>query len=382
MSVTMETDLPYLSRDPDRHGNERIYVRRNGKRIRIREPEGTVDFTKAYTDAVEKLGDPPSKRATALPTHPQGSLGWLGSLYFKSKADFLKLAKDSQRARRNSLEECFAEPFSDTDPEPIGNCPLKYFTAQKAKRLLEAKDSAGAATNRRKHLSALCSWGVDAGHLASNPVRDIKAGRAVKGGGYYTWTIPDVEQFIAHHKIGSKAVLALGLLLFSGARRQDMVDLGKQHARGGWLRYVPKKTLYKRRDMSQKPLLPVLAQIIAASPCGSLTFLETAQGKAFTPAGFGNWFRDRCDEAGLPQCTAHGLKKAGATIAAENGATTRQLMAMFDWSTISQAEVYTRAADQKRLAGEAMGLISLDRSGNEDCRTEEPGAVAPDQLSR
>jgi integrase len=367
----MEIDLPYLSSERDRHGNERLYVRRNGKRRRLLVAPGHPDFVKAYSAALEQLGAPLSKRPQAEPpaTHPKGALGWLGSLYFASKNDFLKLAKDSQRARRNSLEECFREPLSDTDPEPIGNCPLKFFSAQKAKRLLEGKDSAGAATNRRKHLSALCSWGVDAGHLTSNPVRDIKAGRAVKGGGYYTWTIPDVEQYIAHHKVGSRAVLALGLLLFSGARRQDMVDLGKQHTRGGWIRYVPKKTLYKRRDVSQKPLLPVLAGIIAASPCGRLTFLETAQGKPFTPAGFGNWFRDRCDEAGLPQCTAHGLKKAGATIAAENGATTRQLMAMFDWSTISQAEVYTRAADQKRLAGEAMGLISLDRIGNENCRT-------------
>ena len=63
----------------------------------------------------------------------------------------------------------------------------------------------------------------------------------------------------------------------------------------------------------------------------AMTFLQTEYGKPFTEAGFGNWFRDRCDEAGLPQCTAHGLKKASATIAAENGATTRQLMAMFDW---------------------------------------------------
>jgi hypothetical protein len=95
-----------------------------------------------------------------------------------------------------------------------------------------------------------------------------------------------------------------------------MVTLGKQHARGGWIRYVPKKTLYKRRDVSQKPLLPVLAHIIASSPCGSMTFLETEQGKPFTAAGFGNKMREWCDEAGLPQCSAHGLKKAGATIAA------------------------------------------------------------------
>src|SRR5581483_2135036 len=108
-----------------------------------------------------------------------------------------------------------------------------------------------------------------------------------------------------------------------------------------------------------------------------MTFLETEYGKPFTPAGFGNWFRERCDEAGLPQCSAHGLKKAGATIAAENGATTRQLMAMFDWDTVRMAEVYTRAAEQKRLAGEAMFLISLDRIENAECRTDELRAVAP-----
>jgi hypothetical protein len=78
--------------------------------------------------------------------------------------------------------------------------------------------------------------------------------------------------------------------------------------------------------------LSILADIIAKSPTGALTFL-IKHGKPFTANGFGNWFRDRRDGAGLPQCSAHGLRKAGATIAAENGATDRQLMAMFDWMT-------------------------------------------------
>lgn len=117
--------------------------------------------------------------------------------------------------------------------------------------------------------------------------------------------------------------------------------------------------------------------MIKTSPCRDLTFLQTEYGKPFTPAGFGNWFRDRCDDAGLPMCTAHGLKKAGATIAAENGATTRQLMAMFDWTTVSMAEVYTKAAEKKRLAGEAMFLISLERKEHDLCRTLDADAVAP-----
>jgi integrase len=384
----METDLPYLSREEDRHGNERIYVRRNGKRIRIREKEGTTAFAKAYSEAVDKLGEPPTKRprGPAPSEHAKGTFGWLGAEYFKSKGEgeFLTLDKDSQRARRNDLEECFRFPLSDEDPDPMGNCPLKYFSAQKVKRLIEAKTGPGARANRRKHLSALCSWAVDQtpSLLPSNPVRDVKAGRQIKGGGFYTWVIPDVQQFLNHHsgqdRKSRKARLALSLLLFGGMRRQDMVSIGRQHCRGSspgtlgdWIRYIPKKTLWRRREVSQKPLLPILKQIIteSADVLGSMTFLVTEYGKPFSEAGFGNWFRDRCDEAELPQCTAHGLKKAGATIAAENGATTRQLMAMFDWDSPSMAEVYTRAAEQKRLAGEAMFLISLDRTENEDCLT-------------
>ncbi|MBR1132705.1 hypothetical protein [Bradyrhizobium iriomotense] len=56
---------------------------------------------------------------------------------------------------------------------------------------------------------------------------------------------------------------------------------------------------------------------------------------------------------------------------AGNG-TTHQLMAMFDWDSVRMAEVCTTAAEQKRLAGEAMFLISLDRKENSDCRTTEP----------
>ena len=87
----------------------------------------------------------------------------LASLYFKSKGEdeFLSLAKESQRARRNSLEESFKVPLSDTDQDPMGDCPLKYLSAQKMKRIIEAIDGRGARANRRKHLSALCAWGVE-----------------------------------------------------------------------------------------------------------------------------------------------------------------------------------------------------------------------------
>jgi integrase len=137
-----------------------------------------------------------------------------------------------------------------------------------------------------------------------------------------------------------------------------MVTFGRQHIENRFLRYVPHKTSYRRREPTYKPILPRLADIIAQSPTGDMTFLVTSFGKPFTPAGFSNWFRDRCNEAGLPHCSAHGLRKAGATIAAENGASEQQLMAIFDWTTASQAVVYTRKANRKKMVEETMKLLA------------------------
>jgi integrase len=98
-----------------------------------------------------------------------------------------------------------------------------------------------------------------------------------------------------------------------------------------------------------------------------MTLLVNDLGRPFTDAGFGNWFRDRCLEAGVPG-RAHGLRKAGATIAANNGATAHQLMAIFGWDTLKMAEAYTRAADQERLAESAMHMLETPEQND-----TEPG---------
>jgi integrase len=66
---------------------------------------------------------------------------------------------------------------------------------------------------------------------------------------------------------------------------------------------------------------------------------------------------ESCDAAGILDKSAHGLRKAAATRAAENGATAHELMAIFGWVDIKEAEIYTRAADRKRLAARAMGKL-------------------------
>jgi hypothetical protein len=53
------------------------------------------------------------------------------------------------------------------------------------------------------------------------------------------------------------------------------------------------------------------------------------------------------------------LRKAGATIAANNGASAHQLMAIFGWDRIKEAEKYTAKADQRRLAENTMHLLDV-----------------------
>jgi integrase len=232
------------------------------------------------------------------------------------------------------------------------------------------KDAPEAGNSRVKALRQVFKFGIAANICALNPAREVPY---IKTGseGFHSWDASEVRQFEEIHPIGTKPRLALSLLLYLGPRRSDVVEFGKQHIRlakdmseqlqsihsGRWLKYTQQKNRKKKPVTLTVPILSQLEAILAKSPIGDLTWLVTAFGKGFTPAGFGNWFRDQCDKAGLYHCSAHGLRKAGATIAAENGATAHQLMAIFGWSTIKQAEIYTRAADQKRLAGNSMHLL-------------------------
>ncbi len=150
-------------------------------------------------------------------------------------------------------------------------------------------------------------------------------------------------------------------MIYTGARRSDIVRLGRQHVRNGWLHLTQAKNAKRRPIKVDIPILPILQSVVDASPVGDLAFLATEHGRPFTVNGFGNKMRQWCNEAGLPHCSAHGLRKASATIAAENGATEDQLMAIFGWLTQTQAAHYTKAARRRKLAGDAMGLLEHRR---------------------
>src|SRR5262249_34947883 len=157
------------------------------------------------------------------------------------------------------------------------------------------------------------------------------------------------------HALGTRARLALELIYGTMARREDATLLGRQHAQAGMLSFKQHKT----KQQVDIPILPELQDAIDAMPkAGHLTFMVTELGAPFSPAGFGNWFRDQRAAAGLPDgLSAHGLRKSGATRLAERGATDHQIMAWGGWASIREVQRYTKAANRKRMALQAADLL-------------------------
>jgi integrase len=365
----MRLNLPYLKADTNQHGTRRLFVRRFGRTIRVRAEPGTREFLVEYNAALETLeSDAPQQQQAPRSGAPAGTLGWLAATYFAS-VEFSSLPAVSQRTRRGIIEDCLREPLKPGSNDKIALCPLALLSGLHLKMLRDRKgEKKGAANNRLKYLSSMFTWAIERNPplLRSNPARDVKP-KQYATEGFHSWTEGEVKQFEGHHPIGTKPRLAFALMYHLGVRRGDVVLLGRQHVRNGTMRFIPAKTRHKKMDAIELPIPSELIEVIEATPSGDMTFLMTEWGKPFTANGFGNWFRDQCNDAGLPQCSSHGLRKARATILAERGATDRQLMAVFGWESEKEATKYTKAANRKRLAAAAMRLE--DQSENPDCLT-------------
>lgn len=393
--------LKYLLQDVDRHGNPRIYLRRHGiGRVRLHADPGTPAFIDEYRAAWVKLErraaaqaadaerDDAGEVAAAQGPAPAGSLAWLIGRYLASSR-FAGLHDSTRRVRRQILDRVRTQPKARL---PFALMEPRHVAAFRDARA-EAPEAANAVV---KALRQVFRWAVDpeVGLAERNPAAAVAYLRGA-GEGFHTWTLDEVAAYCRRHPAGSKPRLALALLLFTGARKSDVVRLGRQNLRSEagalWLRYDVAKGAGRRRapKVVEIPVLPQLAAEIAAAQdaaggiAGQLTFLQTAFGKPYTAAGFGNWFRRQCDAAGLLHCSAHGLRKAGACIAAEGGATELQLKAVFGWETMKEAERYTRQARGRQLAEAGMQAFARAfAAGQDGNEMDSPFRVVPSGESK
>lgn len=327
----------------DHTGKPRFYLRAPGRKpIALPGLPWSPEFMEARQRALEGGWGTPELGAARTRA---GTVNAALVSYYQASAFRDGLAKSSQKMRRNILER-FREEHGEK------RIALLH---KKALQAILNKKSPAAASNWRKALRGFIDHCLSLDMLTVDPLAGVKL-VAVKSDGHHPWEPEECRLFEARHPIGTRPRLAFELLLQVGQSRCDVVRMGRQHVRNGKLALKRQKTGVP----FEVPVMDALQKAIDAMPASDhLTFLVTAQGKPFSAAGFGNWFRDVCNEAALPKrCTSHGLRKAAATYLADRGATTTQLMAWFGWKTASEAERYTRGADRKRNAAAAGELVS------------------------
>ncbi|MCD0421759.1 tyrosine-type recombinase/integrase [Rubrivivax sp. JA1024] len=329
----------------DRHGKARYYLRRPGlPKVPLPGLPWSPEFMAAYQSALAGVVEAPSIGASrTLPGTVNAAL-----VSYYQCAPFRELAESTRKSRRAILERF---------REKCGPLQLKTMPTSALQRIMDGL-SPLAARNWKKALRGFVDHCLAHQLLHRDPLAGVKLAKTKKSAGFHTWTVEEVNQYRERHASGTKARLAMELLLQTGHARVDVVRMGRQHTKSGKLSMRRQKTGVQ----FDIPLLPELVSELALLPkSDQLAFLTTGRGEPFTPAGFGNWFRDRCDEAELPQCSAHGLRKAAAVLHALHGATAPELMAWFGWKTIGEAQRYIEEANRIKLA-ESAGAKLISRT--------------------
>lgn len=343
MMAVAKVDLEYVQAFKDRHGTMRYYFRRKGyKRVALPGSPGSSKFAKAYEAARAEM----RPAATSVKEGPR-SMGAAIAEYYRSP-DFRGKRDTTQKGYRHVLEK-FRSEFG---------CDLViHFTPKHIEAILhKMAETPAQASNLRKRLKAVFAVAKRLDWIDENPV-DKTERVAYRIGGFTPWSEDDIAAYRARWATGTRERLAMELLLCTGLRRSDVVTLGRQHVSGGHVSVVQTKTAARLKI----PLHPALARELALWPIGT-TFLLTQYGLPFSNVGFTQWFGERAGMAGLVGRTPHGLRKAAGRRLAEAGCSDKQIAAVLGHTSPATAAVYTRDADQVRLADDA--FAKLEKAGS------------------
>lgn len=211
----------------------------------------------------------------------------------------------------------------------------------------------GAANNLRKRLSGLMKYACALEWRTSNPVEHTSPFKAGKG--FHSWTDEEIAQYRATHALGTMARFAFELALNTAARRGTIAAMTRENIAKGRIITAHSKG---NNEASVQMMANTRAALEALPAAPIRHLIVTSAGKPFSPAGFGNKFREWCDEAALPHCSIHGLRKAMSRLLAEGGATDAEGMAVTGHKKDETFRYYRAAANRETLADRALSNLS------------------------
>lgn len=349
---------PHVYRFKSQHGTDRLRFMLKGRTGYFKEPFGTKAFWAEYAAFL----DPAAQvEAPAPPKAAPGSLDDLVNRYFAvperlgptavTQAKIRAVIEDFRKGRGDRPVRLVT--FEAID-KIIAKKQIKTGTGNKTKGGLHA------ARKLRKELVRLFDFAVKLGMCDHNPAalaEKVKTPAGERSSGFHSWDEPEIATFREHWPLGTRERLAMELLLWTDQRRSDVVKMGKAQIRNGRIPITQEKT----GKVLWVPLAPQLLNAIVAMPPADTSpfcFLITRRGKPFTKESFGNWFKAACVAAGLPHCTAHGLRKATLRRMAELELTNKTMKSISGQTRDDTLAGYIEGANQKQLADSAITALA------------------------
>lgn len=363
----MMSDLPpNVCAVKDRHGKTRYRFRRKGwKSAYVPGEPGEEQFHRGYADILE--GGPAKREPAAAPRKVEPRS--LDDLFARMKYTTRWRKKGSQT---QLIQGRILERFMDRKGKSgkrYGDRPVANVTVAWLDNILSQMWETPAAANvLRKVLATLMDCAVRMNWRTDNPVRLTE--RYEEGEGLHDWTDAEIEQYRKAHPLGTMARLTMELALNTAARRCNVNKIERDHIKAGRITVAHAKG----NNETSVPMLATTQAALEALPAAPIKFLVVTKfGKPFSDVGLGSRMRKWCDEAGLPQCSIHGLRKAMSRQLAESGATDAEGQAVTGHKKAETFAYYRAKANRTALADRAMSNLApladvqpIENDGNTD----------------
>ncbi len=353
--------------EPLPSGQTRYRVRvRGDKKRRITLPIGPdhPEFHQIYLAAREGVKISPTESHSGA---TKGTLEWLVDEYLASLA---RQVQDGQASPMTLKQRMSYRPLLLEHTSSTGNSIGRKYAGLPAEipphELIIFRDNLmgtpGKAKNVFKFLKAMYKWANERNHCKTNPAAGIKVEYKNQGGAT-PWTLDDLKKYRDVHPPGSMAHMALTVFMFTACRISDAVWLGRGQEKivNGqiWLGWQPRK---KGSKYVELPMLGPLVTATRAQTVVGSAYILNEHGIPFaSPEALRNKFKDWCIQAGLPDRSSHGIRKAAGHLLALHGATQYEIMSIHGHAQASTSEVYTESVERMKLAEMgASKLASLD----------------------
>ncbi|WP_310622465.1 tyrosine-type recombinase/integrase [Flexibacterium corallicola] len=344
MTTQTAPKLPYIDKATRPSGKVVYYARRyaRGRRIRLPDTPNTPLFLTSYAKAIAEL----SSQADPRPRKAKNRhlIGWLINEYLTSAA-YNKNQPSTQKYQLCGFKK-IREKWETARFDRVTSKDIK-------RKMNDLQHTPEAANQLLKTFRALVKWALYVELIDRDPTTGVSYYKH-NTDGFYSWADKDFERFTAAFALGTQERLAFELLASTGARVGDVIQLGPEDLKAGIIRYTSRKS---KTPVSIRATQGLEDALTASQASGDTFLTLPTTGEPFhNSKAFYQWFKKRCAQAGVDG-SAHGIRKGLATRAAEQGASTMRLMALFGWKTSKMAELYTQKADREKIGLESSGYL-------------------------